>query len=232
LSVNTQLVADVRHLLFIHRDQFRPPPKVDCIVAEIVPREPPSDINMAVRGIDSISALPWCIIRCSHDWLCTPYLNVFVKQGWEAMTRLCFLAKNKTLRSVFGLKHVAKLLAYGWSGEGEANEKVSAARSGVTCVAQGVWACALTSGLPMGQDVRATARSVLSQLGYDAVRANSMSVEDFKRLYHGLTQAGFDLVRINEAQTTQSLRRDHSRRRQRSGKTAKGSELLALLGEQ
>ena len=49
LSVNTQLVADVRDVLFIPRSQFRPPPKVDCIVSEIIPREPPLGIDMTVR---------------------------------------------------------------------------------------------------------------------------------------------------------------------------------------
>lgn len=39
LSVNTQLLASVRPLMKVKRTQFRPPPKVDSVVVEIVPKE-------------------------------------------------------------------------------------------------------------------------------------------------------------------------------------------------
>ncbi|KAK3034072.1 hypothetical protein RJ639_034297 [Escallonia herrerae] len=41
LSVNTQLLARVSHLLKVGRNNFRPPPKVDSSVVRIEPRKPP-----------------------------------------------------------------------------------------------------------------------------------------------------------------------------------------------
>ncbi|KAL0358628.1 UNVERIFIED_CONTAM: Ribosomal RNA small subunit methyltransferase [Sesamum angustifolium] len=40
LSVNTQLLARVNHLLKVGRNNFRPPPKVDSSVVRIEPRKP------------------------------------------------------------------------------------------------------------------------------------------------------------------------------------------------
>lgn len=40
LSVNTQLLARVSHLLKVGRNNFRPPPKVDSSVVRIEPRRP------------------------------------------------------------------------------------------------------------------------------------------------------------------------------------------------
>lgn len=40
LSVNTQLLARVNHLLKVGRNNFRPPPKVDSSVVRIEPRRP------------------------------------------------------------------------------------------------------------------------------------------------------------------------------------------------
>lgn len=40
LSVNTQLLARVSHLLKVGRNNFRPPPKVDSSVVRIEPRKP------------------------------------------------------------------------------------------------------------------------------------------------------------------------------------------------
>lgn len=45
LSVNTQLLARVRHLIKVSRNSFRPPPKVDSSVVAIEPKVPPPEIN-------------------------------------------------------------------------------------------------------------------------------------------------------------------------------------------
>eukprot|EP00899_Mesostigma_viride_P016645 jgi/Mesvir1/24982/Mv16945-RA.1 len=45
LSVNTQLLARVNHLLKVGRNNFRPPPKVDSSVVRIEPRNPPPPVN-------------------------------------------------------------------------------------------------------------------------------------------------------------------------------------------
>ncbi|KAK1430637.1 hypothetical protein QVD17_13525 [Tagetes erecta] len=45
LSVNTQLLARVSHLLKVGRNNFRPPPKVDSSVVRIEPRKPTPSVN-------------------------------------------------------------------------------------------------------------------------------------------------------------------------------------------
>ena len=45
LSVNTQLLSRVQHLLKVGKNNFRPPPKVDSSVVRFEPRNPPPPIN-------------------------------------------------------------------------------------------------------------------------------------------------------------------------------------------
>nr|XP_056705007.1 probable dimethyladenosine transferase [Euleptes europaea] len=45
LSVNTQLLARVDHLMKVGRNNFKPPPKVESSVVRIEPRNPPPPIN-------------------------------------------------------------------------------------------------------------------------------------------------------------------------------------------
>lgn len=45
LSVNTQLLAKVHHLMKVGKNNFRPPPKVESSVVRIEPKNPPPPIN-------------------------------------------------------------------------------------------------------------------------------------------------------------------------------------------
>lgn len=45
LSVNTQLLARISHLLKVGKNNFRPPPKVDSSVVRIEPRKPMPPLN-------------------------------------------------------------------------------------------------------------------------------------------------------------------------------------------
>ena len=45
LSVNTQLLAKVDHLMKVSKNSFRPPPKVDSSVVRIEPLNPPTPVN-------------------------------------------------------------------------------------------------------------------------------------------------------------------------------------------
>jgi len=45
LSVNTQLLSKVEHLLKVSKNNFRPPPKVESSVVRITPHKPPPPIN-------------------------------------------------------------------------------------------------------------------------------------------------------------------------------------------
>ncbi len=50
LSVNTQLLARVDHLMKIGKNNFRPPPKVESSVVRIEPKNPPPAVNYQVRN--------------------------------------------------------------------------------------------------------------------------------------------------------------------------------------
>ncbi|KAG8598785.1 hypothetical protein GDO81_002738 [Engystomops pustulosus] len=45
LSINTQLLARVDHLMKVGKNNFRPPPKVESSVVRIEPKNPPPPIN-------------------------------------------------------------------------------------------------------------------------------------------------------------------------------------------
>jgi len=45
LSVNTQLLSKVTHLMKVGKNNFRPPPKVESSIIRIVPHSPPPPIN-------------------------------------------------------------------------------------------------------------------------------------------------------------------------------------------
>ena len=54
LSINTQLLAKVEHLMKIGKNNFRPPPKVESSVVRIEPKNPPPAINYKVIKIQSV----------------------------------------------------------------------------------------------------------------------------------------------------------------------------------
>ena len=46
LSVNTQLLADVYHVMKVGRNNFKPPPRVESSVVKMIPTRPPPPINL------------------------------------------------------------------------------------------------------------------------------------------------------------------------------------------
>lgn len=49
LSINTQLLARVDHLMKVGKNNFRPPPKVESSVVRIEPKNPPPPVNFQVK---------------------------------------------------------------------------------------------------------------------------------------------------------------------------------------
>uniref|UniRef100_A0A3B4CRF6 rRNA adenine N(6)-methyltransferase n=1 Tax=Pygocentrus nattereri TaxID=42514 RepID=A0A3B4CRF6_PYGNA len=54
LSINTQLLARVDHLMKVGKNNFRPPPKVESSVVRIEPKNPPPPVNFQVCIILSL----------------------------------------------------------------------------------------------------------------------------------------------------------------------------------
>uniref|UniRef100_A0A8C8J3K9 rRNA adenine N(6)-methyltransferase n=1 Tax=Oncorhynchus tshawytscha TaxID=74940 RepID=A0A8C8J3K9_ONCTS len=50
LSINTQLLARVDHLMKVGKNNFRPPPKVESSVVRIEPKNPPPPVNFQVTS--------------------------------------------------------------------------------------------------------------------------------------------------------------------------------------
>uniref|UniRef100_A0A4W5KG47 rRNA adenine N(6)-methyltransferase n=1 Tax=Hucho hucho TaxID=62062 RepID=A0A4W5KG47_9TELE len=55
LSINTQLLARVDHLMKVGKNNFRPPPKVESSVVRIEPKNPPPPVNFQVKRHGSLS---------------------------------------------------------------------------------------------------------------------------------------------------------------------------------
>ena len=68
LSVNVQMWANVKHIMKVGRNNFRPPPQVESSVVKIEPKTPAPKIDF---------------------------------EEWDALLRLCFGRKNKTLGAQF-----------------------------------------------------------------------------------------------------------------------------------
>uniref|UniRef100_A0A4W5KV47 rRNA adenine N(6)-methyltransferase n=1 Tax=Hucho hucho TaxID=62062 RepID=A0A4W5KV47_9TELE len=63
LSINTQLLARVDHLMKVGKNNFRPPPKVESSVVRIEPKNPPPPVNFQV-SVSSVKEL-----KCSAQLL-------------------------------------------------------------------------------------------------------------------------------------------------------------------
>lgn len=59
LSINTQLLARVDHLMKVGKNNFRPPPKVESSVVRIEPRNPPPPVNF--KEWDGLTRI--CFVR-------------------------------------------------------------------------------------------------------------------------------------------------------------------------
>ncbi|KAG3193620.1 hypothetical protein PC128_g10083 [Phytophthora cactorum] len=141
LSANTALVADVTSVVKVPREHFLPPPKVDSRVIKLVPRAA------------STPALP------SDDEL--------FSQKFDALLRLCFERKNKTLRALL----IAKT-----------------ARSQYVLKED-----TLAEGQDKHQAVTERVEAALEASGLTSNRAVKISVAEFMKLMQGLHERGIDL---------------------------------------
>lgn len=92
LSVNTQLLARVSHLLKVGRNNFRPPPKVDSSVVRIEPRRP----------LPPVSFKEWDgLVR-----LCFNRKNKTLGAIFKQKSLLALLEKNYKTLQVFLLYYV------------------------------------------------------------------------------------------------------------------------------
>ena len=75
LSINTQLLARVDHLMKVGKNNFRPPPKVESSVVRLEPRNPPPPINF--QEWDGLTRI--CFVRKNN-------LLLFIHKGLKIIS--------------------------------------------------------------------------------------------------------------------------------------------------
>lgn len=129
LSINTQLLARVDHLMKVGKNNFRPPPKVESSVVRIEPKNPPPPVNF---------------------------------KEWDGLVRIAFVRKNKTLNACFSSRAVTEML--------EKNYKIHCSLNDIMVDAD--------------FDIKEKVQKLLTEGGYDKMRARTMDMDDFLGLLH------------------------------------------------
>ncbi|CAH0493302.1 unnamed protein product [Peronospora farinosa] len=138
LSANTALVADVTSILKVSRQDFLPPPKVDSRVIKLVPRAALTPV--------------------------LPTSDELFFQKFDALLRLCFERKNKTLRALL-LAKTARSQYLLQAAEGEDKH----------------------------QAITKRVEAALEASGLASNRAVKVSVAEFIQLMQALHERGIDL---------------------------------------
>ncbi|CAI9718689.1 probable dimethyladenosine transferase [Octopus vulgaris] len=136
LSVNTQLLATVHHLMKVGRNNFRPPPKVESCVVRLEQKVPPPPINF---------------------------------EEWDAMVKICFCRKNKTLSAAFKVSCVVDSLQKNYQ----------------------MYCSMKNKPIPEGFDVKQKINDILVQSDFDKKRARTMDIDDFLSLLLAFNEQGF-----------------------------------------
>ena len=138
LSANTALVADVTSIIKVSRQHFLPPPKVDSRVIKLVPRAALTPV--------------------------LPTSDELFFQKFDALLRLCFERKNKTLRALLLAK-----------------------------TARSQYLLNKTEGEDKHQAVTERVEAALEASGLASNRAVKVSVAEFIKLMQELHERGIDL---------------------------------------
>lgn len=136
LSVNTQLLAKVNHLMKVGKNNFRPPPKVESCVVRIEPKNPPPPINF---------------------------------QEWDAMIKICFSRKNKTLGGAFRLNSVLDMM--------EKNYKLYSSMK--------------NQMVDKDFNAKEKVTQILLSSGFESKRARNLDIDDFLSLLLAFNKEGF-----------------------------------------
>merc|ERR1712037_885930 len=106
LSINTQLLARVDHLMKVGKNNFRPPPKVESSVVRIEPRNPPPPINF--KEWDGLTRI--CFVR-KNKTLNAGFHQTGVLLLMEKNYKVHMSVKGQEVPKDFNIKqHVDKVL--------------------------------------------------------------------------------------------------------------------------
>ncbi|NXP23464.1 DIM1 transferase, partial [Scytalopus superciliaris] len=178
LSINTQLLARVDHLMKVGKNNFRPPPKVESSVVRIEPKNPPPPINF--QEWDGLVRIAF--VR-KNKTLSAAFKSSAVEQLLDHNYRIhCSLhntVKSKKVTIVMKkleIKHVIKIFS------------IYVSRSFTNLIKHFV-SCN-TVEIPENFKIGEKIQTVLKDTGYSEKRARSMDIDDFIRLLHGFNSEG------------------------------------------
>ncbi|NXL86775.1 DIM1 transferase, partial [Alectura lathami] len=163
LSINTQLLARVDHLMKVGKNNFRPPPKVESSVVRIEPKNPPPPINF--QEWDGLVRIAF--VR-KNKTLSAAFKSSAVEQLLDHNYRIhCSLHNTKTDLIIYVFSKCAKktLCPLGTKGD-------------------------LFIEIPENFKIAEKIQAVLKDTGYSEKRARSMDIDDFIRLLHGFNSEG------------------------------------------
>ncbi|XP_073038739.1 ribosomal RNA small subunit methyltransferase-like [Primulina eburnea] len=178
LSVNTQLLARVNHLLKVGRNNFRPPPKVDSSVVRIEPRKPLPPVNF--KEWDGL-------VR-----ICFNRKNKTLGSLFRQKTVLSILEKNyKTLQAL-------QLTPKGFSDDAEMSSCVSALGDTLGDLnmdsEEGINDDEMETEMDDGDNKTSGFKDkvlgILKQGGFEEKRSSKLSQGDFMHLLSLFNQAG------------------------------------------
>jgi len=142
-------------------------------------------------------------------------------EDWDALLRMLFSGKNKTLRSLLmGNKHMLSQLAA--AGEGSLGEEVAALRAAAQPGDKVVTTSAATLPSTVLQAVKERLGRVLLELDASLWRPNAMPLHSFQSLYGALKGEGFVFKRGLGAG-------EESRRQKKIGTRGKEEEAGGIL---
>ncbi|KAJ7558851.1 hypothetical protein O6H91_04G058600 [Diphasiastrum complanatum] len=176
LSVNTQLLARVSHLLKVGKNNFRPPPKVDSSVVRIEPKHP----------LPSVSFKEWDgLIR-----LCFNRKNKTLGAIFRQKTVLSSIEKRyRTHQSLQDSEQMQKLDGEDIVMLGDVSNDTSMAIEG--CDYQDMDTLEDEADLQAPSSFKDKVLGILKEGGFEDKRSSKLTQDDFLRLLDIFNNAGF-----------------------------------------
>ncbi|NWW12185.1 DIM1 transferase, partial [Oreocharis arfaki] len=171
LSINTQLLARVDHLMKVGKNNFRPPPKVESSVVRIEPKNPPPPINF--QEWDGLVRIAF--VR-KNKTLSAAFKSSAVEQLLDHNYRIhCSLHNTVNKKFRFNRENTTFITR---------NKNYSKSRKEIGYLNEPF------SEIPENFKIAEKIQTVLKDTGYSEKRARSMDIDDFIRLLHGFNSEG------------------------------------------
>ncbi|NWV32459.1 DIM1 transferase, partial [Grantiella picta] len=178
LSINTQLLARVDHLMKVGKNNFRPPPKVESSVVRIEPKNPPPPINF--QEWDGLVRIAF--VR-KNKTLSAAFKSSAVEQLLDHNYRIHCSLHNTV--SSFLIYYILSMCTVTYILTFIIRVKTDIEKLNVFKFFQ-----RSLKEIPENFKIAEKIQIVLKDTGYSEKRARSMDIDDFIRLLHGFNSEG------------------------------------------